>query len=271
MAVSGISPIRIACALLVATPLIVASARGEDVPAPVAASRFGPPHPSSDVDEPPMEVVGRKGRRPWWMLPSLPYCHGDPNHPQRHVGLGHPLEGTSWLNRPWHASAFVGSISPDAPTSAVTFDNSYLWGLRLGNDCDHYWGWEARCAFSQPTAVNDNTGDSLGTGTMYFYNANLLYYPWGDARWRPYLTAGLGLANVRFYDERGTRFAEALPHLPLGLGLKYQLTRCLALRFEFLDEFVLSSAHIRTMHNLSITGGVEVHFGGWRRRYFPYQ
>lgn len=256
---------------LVGTLLIVACARGEEVPAPVAASHFVPPHPPTTPDHAPMLGDGCQDDRPCWMLSCIPYCHGDPNHPNRHVGLGHPLEGTSWLNRPWHAGAFVGGVSPDPPTDVVTLDDAYIWGLRFGKDYDHYWGWEARCAFSQPTAYNDNTGDVLGTSTLYFYDANLLFYPWGDARWRPYLTAGLGLANVRFYDERGVRFAEALLHVPFGLGLKYQLQRCLALRFEFLDELVVSSAHIRTMHNYSFTGGIEVHFGGWRRRYFPYQ
>ena len=39
----------------------------------------------------------------------------------------------------------------------------------------------------------------------------------------------------------------------------------------FLDDLVVSSANIRTMHAYTITGGVEVHFGAWRRRYYPYQ
>jgi hypothetical protein len=271
MSVSGLPPIRIVCALLVAALLVTTCARGEDVPAPVAASHFGTPYPPSTVDTAPMEDFGGKGHRPWWMLSFIRSCHGDPNHPHRHVGLGHPLEGTSWLNRPWHASAFVGSTSTGALTQVVTQGDTGVWGFRLGNDCDHYWGWEARCAFSEPTTTNGNTGDILGTGTMYFYDVSLLFYPWGDARWRPYLTAGLGMANVRFNDERDIGIAEALVHIPFGLGLKYQLDRWLALRFEFMDELVFGSANIRTMNGFSLTGGVEIHFGGWRRRYFPYQ
>src|SRR5439155_24491596 len=35
---------------------------------------------------------------PWFDEPW--FSHGDPNDPRRHVGLGQPLMGTSWRNRP---------------------------------------------------------------------------------------------------------------------------------------------------------------------------
>jgi hypothetical protein len=213
---------------------------------------------------------GAAGRR-WWLPAFVPYCQGDPDHPLRHVGRGHPLEGTSWLNRPWHADAFLGGIFPDSLTHVVTQDEDYIWGLRLGKDFDHYWGWEVRMAFAQPSAVQFPAGVIRGNSTLYFYDVDLLFYPWGDARWRPYLTAGLGLANVRFNDEQDRRYAEALLHVPFGLGLKYQLQRWLALRVDLMDDFVIGSAGVRTMHNYTITGGFEVRYGFRRRRYYPYQ
>ena len=41
------------------------------------------------------------------------FAHGDPNDPYRHIGLGQPLIGTSWRNRPIYFGAFVGGIMMD--------------------------------------------------------------------------------------------------------------------------------------------------------------
>ena len=32
------------------------------------------------------------------------------------------------------------------------------------------------------------------------WDLDLLYYPWGDTQWRPYLLIGLGTARVDFID-----------------------------------------------------------------------
>ena len=41
------------------------------------------------------------------------FTHTDPNDPYRHVGVGRPLIGTSWLNRPWYVGAFLGGLLAD--------------------------------------------------------------------------------------------------------------------------------------------------------------
>src|SRR5439155_10987161 len=48
---------------------------------------------------------------PWFDEPW--FAHGDPNDPQRHIGLGQPLSGTSWRNRPIFFGMFVGGVMMD--------------------------------------------------------------------------------------------------------------------------------------------------------------
>jgi hypothetical protein len=238
--------------------------------------RFGFMGPQGDLTEQWDPQPGLPGSgdwsagRPWWLPHCLPYCYGDPNHPSRHVGRGHPLVGTSWLNRPWHADTFVGAAFFDPLTARVQQNDNIIGGYRVGKDFDHYWGWEARFAFAFPRTWNADTGVILGHSRLVFYDASLAYYPWGDARWRPYLTAGLGLTHARFADENGRRYGEVLPQVPLGFGVKYQLKRWLALRVDFMDHWSVGSSGLRTMHNYAITGGFEARLGGPRTSYYPY-
>ena len=46
-------------------------------------------------------------------FPFVEFRHGNPDDPGRHVGKGNPLEGTSWLNRPWHVGFFLGALYGD--------------------------------------------------------------------------------------------------------------------------------------------------------------
>jgi hypothetical protein len=204
------------------------------------------------------------------VLRSFHLPHTDPDDPGRHIGLGEPLEGTSWLNRPYHVGWLWGSISSDwLVAERVKQHRGMFGGYRIGWDFDHYWGTEARFAFSYMN-VSDNLGNSLGTSEDYCGDVHLLYYPWGDARWRPFLTAGVGFASFRFDDDLGQFVNETVWGFPVGGGLKYLHRKWLAVRVSVMDNLALGAYELRTQHNLSITGGVEVRFGGPRRSYFPY-
>ncbi|MBI2477208.1 MAG: hypothetical protein HYV60_00710 [Planctomycetia bacterium] len=58
--------------------------------------------------------------------------------------------------------------------------------------------------------------------------------------------------------------------IPLGVGVKHLYRPWLALRTSLVDNFSISSQGLDTMHNLSLSFDVEVHFGGPRSTYFPY-
>jgi hypothetical protein len=204
------------------------------------------------------------------LVRSFHWPHGDPDDPGRHIGLGQPLEGTSWLNRPYQVGWLWGAIDSDwLIAERVRQHSGMLGGYRIGWDLDHYWGTEARFAFSYMD-LSDNQGNPLGTSEDYLGDVHLLYYPWGDARWRPFVSAGIGFASFRLDDEQGRFVNETVCGFPLGGGLKYLYRKWLAVRVSVMDNVAIGAYDLSTQHNLSITGGVEVRFGGSRRSYFPY-
>ncbi|MEX0818612.1 MAG: hypothetical protein WD070_03435 [Pirellulaceae bacterium] len=211
-------------------------------------------------------------------VPALPdelwpmhWLHTDPNDPARSTGIGGPLKGTSWRNRPFHIGWMVGSLIGDRLIDgAVDQQAALIGGYRLGWDFDHYWGTELRFAFAKPELVELPGRTSLPAATEKFWDLNLLYYPWGDARWRPFASVGLGFATYRFEDASNVLVDDALLTLPLGVGVKHYYRPWLALRTSVTDNLSIGSQRLETMHNLSFSIGVEVHFGGPRRTYFPY-
>ncbi len=189
--------------------------------------------------------------------------HRDPSDPQRHFGFGEPLLDSSWRNRPWHVSAFAGGImGDDLKSGEIELGGGFLAGARLGGDFDHYWGAETRLAFSNLNVTYPGFLNSTGSNVSLF-DASLVHYPWGDARWRPYLTVGIGVAGYRYEDLFGTPIRATALTIPWGGGVKYLFSRNMALRFELLDNFSLAAGdRVDAMHNFSFTGGIEYHFGG---------
>lgn len=189
----------------------------------------------------------------------------------RHRDRGDPLYGTSWMNRPHYFSLFTGGTFGDNLISQrVERRGGFLYGLRLGTEIDYYWGVEARAAYSELDLSFTQAPSVASSSEDLFVDVNLLFYPWGDSRWRPYGSVGLGLARFEFRDEQNRVIDDALFHLPLGIGLKHYFRNWLSLRVEFQDNIAFGSRELSTMHNFSITGGVEMRFGGRRRLYWPY-
>lgn len=229
----------------------------------------GDPQHSWPADAPAMRHYGHHAhppREPW-------FAHDDPNDVARHTGWGDPLTGTSWLNRPWYVGVFVGGmLADDLIDNRVESDSSPMLGMRIGNDFDHFWGWEARYMF---TRVETFTGAGVPIAEPareYFVDVALLHYPWGDSRWRPYLLAGLGFQNVRYYnDANPTQFIDdtALT-MPLGLGLKIYNSPWFTIRFDATNNLTFGGGHLDAGHNFSLAMGVEYRFGGKRPSYFPW-
>jgi Outer membrane protein beta-barrel domain len=227
---------------------------------------FGQIHRSPSACEPtPLEIL--------WLHRFKHAFQGyrDPNDPSRHFGIGEPLVGTSWRNRPWYVSGFAGGlIGDDLQSSQVDQGGGFLAGGRFGGDFDHFWGAEIRLAFANVNV--DYPGvTTAGQSRDSFFDANLLYYPLGDTRWRPYLLVGFGMASYNFENAVGAKSRGTAVEIPFGGGLKYYLGRNWAMRFDLIDNFSLASGDkIDLMHNLSFTGGLEFHFGGKYVDYGPW-
>jgi hypothetical protein len=58
--------------------------------------------------------------------------------------------------------------------------------------------------------------------------------------------------------------------LPIALGVKYRLNNWLILRLEAADNITFGSGPVRAASNFSLTGGVEIRFGGARTAYWPW-
>ncbi len=179
----------------------------------------------------------------------------------RHRGLGIPLQRTSWRNRPWYAGWQIGSLhGSDLVAGAVSQRTAVTGGYWIGYDFDHYWGAELNWSFAYPE-LSDTVWNIERSAGLQFWDFDLLHYPWGDARYRPYFKTGLGVTGVHFEDERQRYFNRGLVTIPLGFGLKYYWKRWLALRFDVTDRIALGAGRVATIHHWSIVGGIEWRFG----------
>jgi len=253
----------------VIAPSVVPPTFGQPEPLPAPEAQFPVP-PSEPVLGPSLadDAEFLHLVHPWFDEPW--FSHSDPNDPERHVGLGQPLTGTSWRNRPWFFGTFVGGVLMDdlVPRRVYQNDTSFV-GARLGLDFDHFWGLESRWAFARPDLANA-AGTPLQASRDYFTDLSLVYYPWGDSRWRPYLLAGLGFQTYRFNNDLGQRISEAAFEVPLGAGIKYFYGPWFTLRFDFADNLAVGNSRVSGMHNISLMMGAEFRFGGRRRSYFPW-
>lgn len=230
---------------------------------PLGQAISGPPQP-----QPVFATEIPALNRVTW--PKL-FRHGDPEHPGRNVGIGQPLETTSWRNRPFHIGWLVGGVLGDGlMPNSLRQEGALIGGYRIGWDFDHYWGTEFRFGFSH---MDLHTAQGAGLGRSshnQFYDWSLSYYPWGDAAWRPFASIGIGARKFRFGDINDVLVDDYAFEMPIGFGVKYYYEPWMALRFSVVDNFSPAAHALDTMHNISITAGVEIHYGGRRRSYFPY-
>jgi hypothetical protein len=205
------------------------------------------------------------GRRLLWRW--LPPSNG------RHRGIGGPLERESWLNRPFQISPFAGAFIADGLLKdRVEGSTGYFTGFRVGWDFDHFWGLETRIGFSSFGLDSPIAGVELGQANAFLWDSGLMWYPWGDSRWRPYATLGLGFADIRFYDEFARFNHPSIFTMPFGGGVKYRVTEALVFRFDLIEHLALDAGRQSDlMNNLLVTAGVEARLGGGpRRSYYPW-
>ncbi|MDX1964161.1 MAG: outer membrane beta-barrel protein [Pirellulales bacterium] len=192
---------------------------------------------------------------------------------ERYTGHGEPLVAGSWLNRPYYVGGFIGGISGETLIAdEVNLGTGFLGGFRLGWDYDHYWGLETRLAFSeQGIDFLGSPGSDNFTSQLLLWDGSLVYYPWGDARWRPYVGLGIGIADFDYTDVSGLRRSEGVLSTPIGAGLKYRHNQYWTWRLDVTDNIIWGGqAGYETQNQLSLTAGVELRFGGTRKSYWPW-
>ena len=185
-----------------------------------------------------------------------------------------PMLRESWLYRPFNVSLFEGALFA-APPIAPQFNTtvSYFTGLRVGWDFSKYFGGEERFGFSKVFLLDGATHSiQVGYQRLFYFDANLLIYPWGDTRVRPYLSLGSGYADVFIVSNTGLRLHPGAFNMPMGVGIKYRHSSRIAFRADFRDNLTFSGGGgMRTLNNIEFVGGVEFHFGGGNRKvYWPW-
>ncbi len=201
----------------------------------------------------------------------------------------------TWLFRPYSAGWFAGELwGNEVIDDWVSQRQGFVGGVRVGWDADAFWGLEMRLALgelalvdspraiSAQQAADDKAGleeddplrlrfDRRRELDLLLWDINLILYPLGDTRLRPFAMIGLGTARVSFKDRLSYEYDEIVLGMPVGGGLKWRLNDWLALRCTLTDNITLSGGSgMNTLHELSLTGDVEVRFGGSRRTYWPW-
>lgn len=230
---------------------------------------------SSDCDLPPCnstdcgdefayggyKAIGfNQGRwRDWWERFRFRHSSTD----GRWTGKGQPLRSTSWLNRPYSFGVETGGLLMASRISSNnTRNNDVLAAVNLGWDWDHYWGTQFRVAWSTPELSSSVPSTNAASNNVLLYDLSLMYYPWGDSRVRPYYRFGLGLTDIDFINPAGVREDATLLSMPIGVGIKYQTRRWVALRAEAVDYITWGQNSASDMQNFTLTFGVECRYGG---------
>ncbi|HEX4414436.1 MAG TPA: outer membrane beta-barrel protein [Lacipirellulaceae bacterium] len=219
---------------------------------------------SGPESEPPTETESFFSRLKWL---GLRHYSTD----GRNAGLGIPLVGTSWLNRPYYVGADLGTVwMTDRVQPDVTRDTDTYGGIYAGWDWDYYWGTEFAIQRATPELINEQVPNASRGDRMMIYTANMMYYPWGDSFYRPYWRVGIGEMDIDYPMDNGQRRDESLWVFPIGVGIKYPVRRWLAFRAEVTDELGLGNSGVATQHDITLTFALEWRFGAHPRSYWPW-
>ena len=190
----------------------------------------------------------------------------------RNVGKGVPLQHASWSNRPYHVDWFVGTLlSDNLINNRVAQENAFLNGVRVGWDFDHYWGLEWRFGWADPDVQYATPLEESNTASYFISDVDVVYYPWGDSKIRPYALLGLGMTHVKFLDENSINQDSSLLTMPYGAGIEFPQWPWLLWRLEVLNNVSFGADNISTMSNVSFTIGMEWRIGARPPSYWPWR
>jgi opacity protein-like surface antigen len=206
------------------------------------------------------------------VVARLPPADSPSNSGQNTVGE-QIVEPTNyrWRERPFSGGYAVGAIAGD-PFHSGHVDDALGLALtkRYGWDFADHWGLETRLTEAW---LNDSTrfnANVTQTERALFWDTHVLYYPWADTRFRPYVTLGAGLADFSVTNDQNHHVSRALADVPFGFGVKYPIKDWLVVRAELLDDLTIGGGELPTMNNVSLTGGVEIRFGDIWRHFLPW-
>jgi hypothetical protein len=181
---------------------------------------------------------------------------------EKDCGIGLPLAGNGWRSQPFQITSFAGVTDGGALIPGhLNQQPSFYGGLNLGWDYDHHWGIEKRLGFGALNLTNGAHQPLPTTGLSVTGEYRLMYYPLGDARWRPFLTAGVGWSDFYFNDDRGASHLDTVGMIPFGVGLKYLWTERFAVRIDLIDEMTFGGGVLSNFHYAALTVGLEFRYG----------
>ena len=182
-----------------------------------------------------------------------------------HRGVGTPLKDQSWLNRPYYFGVFGGYVSGGELISGqVDQKSGNNGGVSLGWNLNHYWGVEGRI-FGSSVDTKDISGSANpapgGSNRLTVLDASVHYYPYGEARWRPYFKFGIGFAEERFTDNFGNTQKANTWTVPAGAGIKYWWSDRVNVYGEVVDNVIFGKGPTKTHGNIALNFGVNFTFG----------
>jgi hypothetical protein len=151
----------------------------------------------------------------------------------------------------------------------VSTDVDAFGGIFVGWDTDHYWGHELHFDWSTPELRNSQAPNAFHRDSSFTWSYNWMYYPWGDAKLRPYWRAGIGNSHFDWPRNNGVRDEDWMLTFPLGAGVKYPIRRWLAARAE-LTDYLSVDGERPTRHDIALTFGLEWRFGAHPSSYWPW-
>ena len=183
----------------------------------------------------------------------------------------HDTVGESWLTRPYYFGGFLGAMfGDDLVNNEISQREGFFGGVRLGWDFTRTWSVEGRLAgAAMPVRFfgregRDNADVVLG-------DLDLLWHPWGDTPWRPYVLFGFGFAQFQYRGIDNNNYDKTVFGVPWGIGFRHRWTPKWSCRLELLDNVAFGGSElIETMHNVTLSGGIEYRFGGSHRTYWPW-
>lgn len=180
----------------------------------------------------------------------------------------------SWQRYPLYFEKFTGIINVNEPVHDLIHNGAgNLFGGRWGWDFARYAGVETRLGYVRATLKDPLAPLIPSHENFLFWDAELLIYPFGDTKWRPFAMLGMGLVDLGFIDDHGRNWHQDLITMPFSVGVKYRLDNHDALRFEVADNVIFGNnqggngQHV--MHNVAVLFAFERRFGLPHRSYFP--
>ncbi|MDR1494017.1 MAG: hypothetical protein LBT05_15045 [Planctomycetaceae bacterium] len=182
-----------------------------------------------------------------------------------HRGVGSPLEDESWLDRPYYFGVFCGkTYGTKLIKGQIDQKSGQDGGVVLGWNIDHYWGIESRL-FCSSVSIRDVSNSVTPvrdrSNKITTLDAAIHYYPYGEAKWRPYMRIGLGYVHERFQDNFGNSQKINTWEIPFGFGLKYWWSDRVNVYAEVADNVILGREITTTHSHWALNFGVNFSFG----------